>query len=126
MGYHVIDVAALPVTPDRPSDRRSISEATELENLGLHEFRVAPGEMIPLAMHYHDEQEEVLYVVEGEIAVETPEGEKTVPSGSAFVAEPGSPHRAFVAEDADRDARVLAIGAPKVDDVHAYDPEDDQ
>ena len=126
MGYHVIDVAALPVTPDRPSDRRSISEAAGLENLGLHEFHVQPGEMIPLAMHYHDEQEEVLYVVEGEMTVETPEGEKRVPTGSVFVAEPGSPHRAYVTEDADGDARVLAIGAPKVDDVHAYDPEDDR
>ena len=124
MGYHVIDVAALPVTPDRPSDRRSISEAAGLENLGLHEFHVQPGEMIPLAMHYHDDQEEVLYVVEGEVAVETPDGEKHVAAGNAFVAEPGSPHRAFVAEDAPGDARVLAIGAPKVDDVHAYDPED--
>jgi len=126
MGYHVIDVAALPVTPDRPSDRRSISEAAGLENLGLHEFQVAPGEMIPLAMHYHDEQEEVLYVVAGSVSVETPDDEFTVPAGDAFVAEPESPHNAFVPEDADETARVLAIGAPKVDDVHAYDPEADR
>lgn len=126
MGYHVIDVADLPVTPERPSDRRSISEAAGLENLGLHEYHVAPGAMIPLTMHYHDEQEEVLYVVEGTMTVETPDDEYTVPAGDAFVAEPESPHRAYVAEDADGDARVLAIGAPKVDDVHAYDPEEDQ
>lgn len=126
MDYHVIDVADLPVTPDRPSDRRSISDAAGLENLGLHEFHVAPGEMIPLAMHYHDEQEEVLYVVEGTISVETPADQYVVPAGDAFVAEPESAHRAYVPEDADGEARVLAIGAPKVDDVHAYDPEADE
>lgn len=123
MGYHVIDVADLPVTPDRPSERRSISEAADLENLGLHEFRVAPGEMVPLAYHYHDEQEEAFYVVDGAIAVETPEGEKHVEAGSVFVAKPGSPHRAFVPANADGVARVLAIGAPSVDDAHVYDDE---
>lgn len=126
MGYHVIDVGELSATPDRPSERRSISEAAGLENLGLHEFRAAPGEMIPLGYHYHDDQEEAFYVVDGELTVETPDGEKSVSAGSVFVAEPGSPHRAFVADDAPGTARVLAIGAPKVDDVHAYDPEDDQ
>lgn len=124
MGYHVIDVAGLPVTPDRPSDRRSISEAADLENLGLHEFHVDPGEMIPLGYHYHDEQEEVFYVLDGAIEVETPEGDHDVPAGSVFVAEPGSPHRAHVPGDADAPATVLAIGAPAVDDAHAYDPED--
>lgn len=126
MGYHVIDVADLPVTPDRPSERRSISEAADLSNLGLHEFHVAPGEDIPLAMHYHDDQEEVLYVIEGALSAETPDGDYEIPAGSAWVVEPDSPHRAYVAEDAANNARVLAIGAPKVDDVHAYDPESDQ
>lgn len=126
MGYHVIDVADLPVTPDRPSERRSISEAADLENLGIHEFRVAPGEMVPQMYHYHDEQEEAFYVLEGELAVETPDGEKRVATGSVFVAEPGSPHRAHVRDDADAGARVLAIGAPQVSDGHRFDPEADR
>lgn len=125
MGYHVIDVGDLPVTPNRPSDRRSISEAAGLENLGLHEFHARPGEDIPLAMHYHDEQEEALYVIEGTMTVETPDDTYEVPAGSVWVVEPGNPHRAFVREDADGAARVLAIGAPNVDDVHAYDPEEE-
>jgi uncharacterized cupin superfamily protein len=122
MGYHVVDPADLEPEPDRPSEMRYVSEAVGLENVGLRVYDVAPGEEIPLSgMHYHDEQEEVFYVLAGELSVETPDGSYAVESGRFFVAEPGSPHRAYNAADADADLRVLAVGAPAVDDGHAYE-----
>ncbi|WP_135821639.1 cupin domain-containing protein [Halostella litorea] len=122
MGYHHVALNEVDPTPDRPCVRRSISEAAGLENVAVNVYEPAPGEAIPLAYHVHDEQEEVFYVVSGELSVETPEGTYVIGANEAFVVEPESPQRAHVAEDADGPARVVAVGAPAVDDVAAYEP----
>jgi mannose-6-phosphate isomerase-like protein (cupin superfamily) len=130
MDYHVIDPSALEPFPNREADPRSISEAVGMERrdakLGLRTYSAAPGEQIPMTYHYHDEQVEAFYVIEGALHVETPEKEFTVSQNHVFVAEPGSPHRAFNPESASSPVRVLAIGAPSVEDHHVYDLETDE
>ena len=122
MGYQVVDPADVEPMPDRPSETRDIAEAVGLSNMGLRIYDVAPGEDVPNSgLHYHDEQEEVFYVVSGELRVETPEREYVVPAGRFFVAEPGSPHRAHNAAGAGENARVVAVGAPSVSDGHVYE-----
>ena len=122
MGYHVIDPAGLEPEPNRPSEMRYVSEATGMERLGLRVYRVEPGEQIPLSgLHYHDQQEEVFYVLSGTLRVETPDRVYTVESGEFFVAEPGSPHRAHNPDDADAEVRVVGMGAPPVSDGHAVE-----
>jgi uncharacterized cupin superfamily protein len=123
MGYHHVDPDAVEPLREEPSDCRFISDAAGLETLGLRVYRAEPGEMLPLAYHYHDEQEEAFYVVAGTLHVETPEGEFVVAAGETFVAEPESPHRAFNPDDAEGAVEVVAVGAPSVDDAHAYEPE---
>ena len=129
MGYHVVDPAALEQLDDRDADVRSISGAVGLDYdgaaVGLRVYEAAPGQQLPLVYHYHDEQVEAFYVLEGRLHVETPEGEFVVGTDEAFVAEPGSPHRAHNPADAEGRVRVLAIGAPSVDDAHPYEPESD-
>lgn len=122
MGYHAITVDELSATPDRPCERRAISAAAELESANINRYDVAPGEQIPLAYHYHDEQEELFYVLSGTLSVETPEGEYTIDADEVFIAEPDSPHRAYNPDEAEETVRVLAIGAPPLDDVHPYEP----
>lgn len=130
MGYHHVDPAALDQFDDRSADVRSISAAAGLEPrdapLGLRTYRAAPGDQLPLAYHYHDEQVEVFYVLEGELHVETPDGEFVVGTDEAFVIEPGNPHRAHNPAAATDDVRVLAIGAPSVDDAHQHDPDEEK
>ncbi|WP_435099094.1 cupin domain-containing protein [Halarchaeum sp. P4] len=121
MSYHVIDPEDLDPTPERPCDRRPVGEAAGLENFALNVYTAEPGEEIPLAYHYHDEQEEAFVVLDGTLSVETPERDYAVESGETFVAEPESPHRAYVPEDAAESARVVAVGAPAVDDAHPYE-----
>ena len=122
VSYHVIDPDDCDPLPDRPSETRSIAGAAGLETLGLREYRVAPGEDVPVSgLHYHDEQEEAFYVLNGELAVETPDRTYRVTAGECFIAEPGSPHRAYNEADADKEARVLGIGAPSIDDAHVYE-----
>lgn len=123
MGYHYVDIGTLDPAPDRPSMKRSVSDACGLDRLAAHVYEVDPGEEIPLAYHYHDEQEEVFYVTDGRLHVETPDEAFAVPAGDAFVCEPESPQFAFVPEDGEP-TTVFVAGAPAVDDVHPYDPEE--
>lgn len=120
MGYHHVVPVDLEAAPDRPSTKRSISDACGLSRLAAHVYEVAPGEEIPLAYHYHDEQEELFYVTEGALHVETPEREYVVSAGEAFVCEPESPQFAAVPADGEH-TTALVVGAPPVDDVHAYE-----
>jgi uncharacterized cupin superfamily protein len=123
MGYHVIDPGEVEPTADRPCVQRAVGDAASIENAAVNVYEADPGEQIPLAYHYHDDQEELFYVIEGELRVETPDGEYAVPEDHLFVVEPDSPQRAFVPEEADAAVRALAIGAPPTDDVHPYDPD---
>ncbi len=129
MGYHLVDPDDLDQWDDRPADVRSLSVAAGFDHhdskLGLRVYELSPGEQSGLRYHYHDEQVEVFYVLEGTLHVETPEDEYVVETDQALFVESGSPQRAFNPEDADTITRVLAIGAPSVDDAHTYDPPSD-
>jgi len=123
MGYHVVDPSDVEPAPDRPSTQRPIADHVGLDRVAVNRYEIGPGERGPLAYHYHEEQEEVFYVAAGDLHVRTPDGEYVVEAGEFFVAEPDHPHLAYNPEDADRTVRAIAIGAPRVDDVHRYEPD---
>jgi mannose-6-phosphate isomerase-like protein (cupin superfamily) len=124
MGYRVVDTEAVEPAPDRPCDQRALSDQAGLTQMAINRFVAEPGEQIPLAYHYHDDQEEAFFVLSGTLYVETPEGTYEVGPNHLFTVEPGSPQRAFNPEDAEEAVDVVAVGAPPSDgDVHAYEPE---
>jgi len=124
MGYRTVDTASVEPTPDRPCELRRLTEAAGLEQVALNRYSADPGEEIPLAYHYHDEQEEAFFVIDGEIEIETPEGTFSIGADELFAADPGSPHRAYCPADAEETAEVLAVGAPPTEgDANPYDPE---
>lgn len=129
MGYHLIDPNDLEQWDDRPTDVRSLSVAAGYDyqnsKLGLRVYELAPGEQSGLSYHTHDEQVEAFYVLDGTLHVETPDETIVVESDHVLFVDPGSPQRAFNPETADTATRILAIGAPSVDDAHPYDPTDD-
>lgn len=125
MSYHVITPDDLESVPDRPCELRRVAEAAGFERMAANWFTAAPGEEIPLAYHYHEKQEELFYVVDGTLHVETPEETFEIPEGSLFAVEPDSPQRAHNPADADASVTTLAIGAPAVDDdARVYEPEE--
>ncbi|MFP4625105.1 MAG: cupin domain-containing protein [Natronomonas sp.] len=122
MSYYVVDPTDIDVAPNRPCEMKSISDAVGMENMGVRRYDVRPGADIPLSgLHYHDEQEEVFYVVDGELRVETPDSEYVVERDQFFVAEPEHPHRAYNHAKARENAVIIAMGAPAVSDAHSYD-----
>ena len=110
MAYHVVDLMEIDAHPEHECDRRSLKRVLPLEHIGLSRYQAQPGEQIPQEYHYHDTQEEVLYVVR----------EFTVGPDEVFVAEANDPHRAFNPEDADEELLVIAIGGPNILDGHSY------
>ena len=125
MGYRVVDTDEVEPTPDRPCELRRIGGEGGLENVALNKFRAAPGEQVPLAYHYHTDQEEAFYVLSGTLFVETPDETFEVPAGGLFVADPENPHRAHNPDDATDAVELLAIGAPAVSgDAEVYDPDE--
>lgn len=124
MGYHTIDPDDLPETADYPCDRRGISDAAELAALHAATYEMEPGEQLPRTYHYHQQREELFYVLTGTLHVETPDEEFVVGTDEVFIAEPESPHRAFAPDDAEESVKVLGVGAPKTDIALPYDPEE--
>jgi len=124
MGYHVVDTDEIEPDPDRPCTRRSLSDPGGLTNMAINRYTAEPGEELPLAYHYHDDQEEAFYVLSGTLHVRTPEGELEAGPDTLLTVEPDSPQFAYNPEDAEDTVDVVAIGAPAIDgDVHAYDPD---
>ncbi|MFB6194547.1 MAG: cupin domain-containing protein [Haloplanus sp.] len=123
MGYHVVDTDEIEPEPDRPCTLRRLSDPAGLSKMAINRFTAEPGEQLPLAYHYHDEQEEAFYVLSGTLHVETPDGTFEVGPDDLFSVDPGSPQRAYNPEDADETVDVVAVGAPPAsEDVHAYEP----
>ncbi len=126
MGYHKVDPEKLEQWDDRPTDVRSLSVAAGYDYqdspIGMRVYDLSPGEQSGLRYHYHEEQVEVFYVLEGSLHVETPDGEIIVDKDQALFIDSGSPQRAYNPSDADTNTRVLAIGAPSADDAQTHDP----
>jgi len=116
MGYHLVDPDDLDQWNDRPADVRSLSVAAGYDyqdsRVWARVYELAPGEQSGLHYHYHEEQVELFYVLEGTLHVETPEEEYIVESDQALFVDPGSPQGAYNPDDADSTTRVLAIGTP--------------
>ena len=123
MGYRVVDVDSVNPEPDRPCECQKLSDPGGLDAAAINRFSAAPGEQLPLAYHYHETQQEAFYVLDGTLAVETPERTYEVPADDLFVVDPESPQRAYNPADGDGHVTVLAIGAPPADgDAVAYEP----
>lgn len=123
MPYHHLDPDEIPTADDYPCDRRGFSDAAGLGALHAARYELSPGEALARTYHYHQQREELFYVLSGTVHIETPEETFVIDADEVFVAEPESPHRAFVPEDASGSARVLGVGAPKADIAVPYDDE---
>jgi mannose-6-phosphate isomerase-like protein (cupin superfamily) len=125
MGYHHIDPDELAPSPDHPCDRRSLAEAADLAQLAAAVYDLAPGEDLATTYHYHDQREELFYVLAGDLHVETPDREFAIGADETFVVEPEQPIRPYNPADADEPVRVLGVGAPKFDIGQPYEPDAD-
>lgn len=122
MKYQIIDPTTIEPPSDHPCDRRSISGPANLSNIAVVHYEMAPGEQLPTEYHYHEIREELFYILNGEMCIETPERTYHVRQGRFFIVKPESPHRAYNSPDAETNAQVLGMGAPSFDPGYPYEP----
>lgn len=110
-GYRKVTVEELPNTPNPTTAKREVDEAVGATAFGFNVYTAAPGERLPWGRHRHPDHEELLYVLAGELVVETAEGEVHLEPDDAFFVPPDHPNLARAVGE--KPARVVAIGAPK-------------
>jgi uncharacterized cupin superfamily protein len=88
---------------------RRLGDHVGLKNFGVNLTRVEPGAQSS-ARHAHSKQDEFIWVVSGELVLETNEGSQTLGPGmcAGFPAGCGNAHR-FV-NRTDKDAVILVVG----------------
>lgn len=111
--YPRVKVDELPDAPNPTAHKKEVDEALGIDSFGFNVYVARPGERLPWGYHYHPDHEELLYVLEGELAVETPatrsERDSTNGENGADRGENGSD---VVNDGTDEDGReTLHIGA---------------
>jgi uncharacterized cupin superfamily protein len=88
---------------------RRLGDHAGLRNFGVNLTRIEPGAQSS-ARHAHGKQDEFVWVVEGEVVLETDEGSQILRPGlcAGFPAGAGNAHR-FI-NRTDRDAYILVVG----------------
>lgn len=109
-----VAVDDLPDAPNPTRRKKEVDEAVGAAEFGFNVYVADPGQQLPWGKHHHPNHEELLYVIEGEIRVETSDDDYRVGAGEALFVPPGVTQRA-VATGEDP-ARVIAVGAPKTSD----------
>jgi uncharacterized cupin superfamily protein len=112
-----------PFDGNRRRWNRRLGNHAGLTRFGVNLTRVEPGGQTSYR-HAHSLQDEFVWVVEGEVVLETDAGEETVTAGhcAGFAHGTGNGHR-FV-NRTDRDAFLLVVGDRTPGDEVTY-PDDD-
>lgn len=98
---------------------RQLGNHAGLNNFGVNLVRIIPGGQSS-SRHAHLTQDEFVYVLDGEVVMETNAGRETLGPGmcAGFAAGSGNAHR-FV-NRSDRDALILVAGDRTPNDVVTY------
>jgi uncharacterized cupin superfamily protein len=135
-----IDVGSLPVrrgtTYPEPFARtvdgrewQSLSEFAGLTQFGVNLVRIKPG-AASSQRHWHEHEDEFVYMVEGELVLIEDEGETLVKPGDAAGFKAAVPNGHHLVNRTDRDAVFLVVGTratrerchyPDIDLVHQQD-----
>jgi quercetin dioxygenase-like cupin family protein len=112
--FRKVAVDDLSDAPNPTRRKKEVDEAVGATEFGFNVYVADPGQQLPWGEHRHPSHEELLYIVAGEIRVETPGDNYAVGPGEAFFVPPDAKQRAVAVGEGP--ARVIAVGAPKIDD----------
>lgn len=101
-----------PAPFDQPCatrERRALGDAVGLSQFGVNEMTLPPGAWSS-QRHWHENEDEFVYVLEGEVVLITDGGEQTLGPGMAAGFPAGKPDGHHLVNKSDRPARMLEIG----------------
>ena len=105
--------------PCRIRRRHRLGDAFGLTQFGVNLLELPPGAWSS-QRHWHERQDELAYVLEGEVVLVTDEGETILTQGmtAGFRAGTGNGHH--LVNRSDRAARVIEVGTRTVEEVAHY------
>src|SRR6202022_2685604 len=108
---------------------QSLGDVAGLTQFGVNLMRMKPG-AASSARHWHEQEDEFVYMVEGELVLVEDEGETIVKPGDAAGFKAGVPNGHHLVNRTGRDAVFLVVGPrpprerchyPDIDLVHEQD-----
>jgi uncharacterized cupin superfamily protein len=99
--------------------RQSLGDAGGLTDFGVNLMRLPPGAWSS-QRHWHSAEDEFIYIVSGEVALITDEGETILREGDCAAFAKGSPNGHHLVNKSQSVAVVLEAGTRSPDDVCTY------
>jgi uncharacterized cupin superfamily protein len=98
-----------------PREKRAVGDALGLTKIGVNLTTLPPGKESSMR-HFHTREDELIFVLEGEVVLRSDEGEQVLTAGmcAGFVAGSRNSHQ--LANRSDRPARYLEISNRDPDD----------
>jgi uncharacterized cupin superfamily protein len=103
--------------------KSALGDVAGLTQFGVNRTRLAPGAASALR-HWHDSEDEFIYVLEGEVALIEDEGATVLKAGDAAGFKAGFSNGHHLVNRSNRDAVYLEIGTRAAHGT-AYYPDDD-
>lgn len=106
-----------------PREKRALGDALGLTQFGVNLTTLFPGKESSLR-HHHSHEDELVYVLEGEVVLRTDEGEQVLVAGTCAGFPAGSKNGHQFVNRSTEPARYLEIGSRNPADTAAYPDED--
>ena len=105
--------------PCRPRRRKALGDAAGLTQFGVNLLTLPPGAWSS-QRHWHTDEDELVFVLEGEVTLVTDAGSEVLMAGDAAGFKAGEPNGHCLQNHTEKPARVLEIGSRTQSDVAHY------
>jgi uncharacterized cupin superfamily protein len=105
--------------PCRERVRRSLGDVFGLSQFGINLLELAPGAWSS-QRHWHERQDELVYVLEGDATVVTDEGETTLSAGMVAGFRAGSGNGHHIVNRSNAVVRLLEVGTRTAEETAHY------
>lgn len=102
-----------------PRDKRALGDALGLTKIGVNLSTLMPGKESAMR-HFHSREDELLFMLEGEVVLRTEEGEQILTAGMCAGFPAGAKNGHQLVNRTDRPARYLEISNRDPEDIPVY------
>ena len=102
-----------------PREKRALGDALGLTRIGVNLTTLSPGKESSM-LHHHAREDELVFVLEGEVVLRTEEGEQTLTAGTCAGFPAGVRNGHQLINRSDRPARYLEISNRDPQDTAEY------